>query len=85
MEHKETDPMPKTTSQEWLLIFYSVPSHPVSNRMKIWRKLAKIGAVQLKGAVYLLPALRSMRSSSMAHWEVKSMAEISLSEEEIKP
>jgi hypothetical protein len=48
--------MPKATSQEWLLIFYSVPSHPVSNRMKIWRKLAKVGAVQLKGSVYVLPA-----------------------------
>ena len=43
-------------SQEWLLIFYNVPSQPVSNRMKIWRKLAKAGAVQLKGAVYILPA-----------------------------
>lgn len=48
--------MPKTARKEWLLIFYSVPSHPVSNRMKIWRKLAKVGAVQLKGAVYILPA-----------------------------
>jgi hypothetical protein len=44
------------TKQEWLLIFYTVPAHPVSNRMKIWRKLAKVGAVQLKGAVYILPA-----------------------------
>jgi len=48
--------MTKNKSREWLLIFYSVPSHPVSNRMKIWRKLAKAGAVQLKGAVYILPA-----------------------------
>lgn len=48
--------MAKTSAQEWLLIFYSVPSHPVSNRMKIWRRLAKAGAVQLKGAVYILPA-----------------------------
>ncbi len=39
----------------WLLIFYSVPSKPVSNRMKLWRKLAKAGAVQLKGSVYILP------------------------------
>ncbi len=48
--------MLKNKAREWLLIFYSVPSHPVSNRMKIWRKLAKAGAVQLKGAVYILPA-----------------------------
>ncbi len=46
----------RKTAQEWLLIFYNVPSHPVSNRMKIWRKLSKAGAVQLKGAVYILPA-----------------------------
>ncbi|MBI5075814.1 MAG: chromate resistance protein [Nitrospirae bacterium] len=39
----------------WLLFFYSVPSRPVSNRMRIWRKLAKAGAVQMKGAVYILP------------------------------
>ncbi len=40
---------------EWLLFFYSVPSRPVSSRVKIWRKLAKAGALPLKGAVYLLP------------------------------
>lgn len=39
----------------WLLIFYSVPSKPVNNRMKIWRKLAKAGAVQVRAAVYILP------------------------------
>jgi hypothetical protein len=48
--------MIKTPVQEWLLIFYSVPAHPVSGRMKVWRRLAKAGAVQLKGAVYILPA-----------------------------
>ena len=40
---------------KWLLFFYSVPSKPVSNRMKVWRRLAKVGAIQLKGAVYVLP------------------------------
>lgn len=41
--------------QGWLLFFYSVPSKPVNARMKIWRRLAKAGAVQLKSAVYILP------------------------------
>jgi len=66
--------MPKTSPQEWLLIFYSVPSHPVSNRMMIWRKLAKSGAVQLKGAVYILPATEE--HEELLQWligEVKSM------------
>jgi len=48
--------MTREGKQEWLLIFYSVPSHPVSSRMKIWRKLVRSGAVQLKGAVYVIPA-----------------------------
>jgi hypothetical protein len=66
--------MVKTKAQEWLLIFYSVPSHPVSNRMMIWRKLAKAGAVQLKGAVYILPATEE--HEELLQWligEVKSM------------
>lgn len=66
--------MPKAQPQEWILIFYSVPSQPVSNRMKIWRKLAKAGAVQLKGAVYILPATEE--HEEFCQWligEVKSM------------
>jgi len=43
------------THQGWLLFFYGVPSKPVNARMKIWRRLAKAGAVQLKSAVYILP------------------------------
>ena len=39
----------------WLLFFYTVPSKPVNNRIKLWRRLASAGAVQLKGAVYVLP------------------------------
>lgn len=46
----------KDKKQEWLLFFYSVPSKPVSTRMKIWRMLVKTGAVQFKGSVYILPA-----------------------------
>ncbi len=66
--------MLKNKAREWLLIFYSVPSHPVSNRMMIWRKLAKAGAVQLKGAVYILPATEE--HEELLQWiigEVKSM------------
>jgi hypothetical protein len=39
----------------WLLFFYSIPAKPVNNRVKLWRKLLKTGAVQLKGGVYILP------------------------------
>lgn len=39
----------------WLIFFYSVPSKPVSSRMRIWRRLAKAGALPFSGAVYILP------------------------------
>jgi hypothetical protein len=52
----------------WLLFFYTVPAKPVGSRMRIWRKLARIGAVQLKGAVYLLPASEEHRE--MLQWLV---------------
>jgi len=39
----------------WLIFFYSVPSKPPGSRVKIWRRLAQIGAIQLKGSVYILP------------------------------
>lgn len=49
--------MPKKAPENmtWLLFFYSVPSKPVSIRMRVWRRLAKSGAIQFKGAVYVLP------------------------------
>lgn len=54
MIHK-TSSKGNRTHQGWLLFFYSVPSKPVNARMRIWRRLAKAGAVQLKSAVYILP------------------------------
>src|SRR5512143_4005048 len=66
--------MTRRPLQDWLLIFYSVPANPVSGRMKIWRKLAKAGAVQVKGAVYILPANEENRERFQ--WiigEVKSL------------
>lgn len=62
----------KTRKQEWLLFFYSIPSKPVSNRMKIWRMLVKAGAVQFKGSVYILPA--SDDHYELFQWLVSSAA-----------
>lgn len=44
-----------TDGAGWLLFFYSIPAKPAAGRVKVWRRLAKAGAVQLKGAVYVLP------------------------------
>ncbi len=60
--------------QKWLLFFYSVPSKPVNNRMKIWRRLAKAGAIQLKGAVYILPY--SDEHYEFFHWLISEVTSL---------
>ena len=44
------------TKQGWLLLIHQLPPKPTSLRVRIWRKLQKLGAVSLKNSVYLLPA-----------------------------
>ncbi len=61
-------------SEGWILFFYTVPSKPVSNRMKVWRKLMKAGAVQLKGAVYILPF--NDEHYELLQWLVSEIAEM---------
>ncbi|MEW6054067.1 MAG: chromate resistance protein ChrB domain-containing protein [Nitrospirota bacterium] len=39
----------------WLVFFYTIPSKPVRNRVTIWRRLLKAGALLFKGSVYILP------------------------------
>ncbi len=60
--------------QGWVLFFYSVPSKPVSNRMKVWRKLTKAGAMQLKGSVYILPF--NDEHYEFLQWLVSEIAEM---------
>ena len=43
------------TTSDWLLFFYTIPAKPVGSRTKIWRKLTKMGAIKLKGTVYVIP------------------------------
>jgi len=40
---------------KWLLFFYTVPAKPGNLRMRVWRRLIKMGAASLKGSVYILP------------------------------
>lgn len=39
----------------WLLLLYGLPAKQSSERVNLWRKLKKVGAVQLKNSAYILP------------------------------
>ena len=41
---------------EWILLIHQLPPKPTNLRVRIWRKLQKLGAVSIKNSVYVLPA-----------------------------
>src|SRR3989440_2750965 len=46
---------PETPGGRWLLLIHQVPAKPDYFRVKIWRRLQRIGAVAIKSSVYVLP------------------------------
>ncbi len=46
---------PKTSSERWRLLIYTVPSDPSRKRAYVWRELKKAGAVYLRDGVCALP------------------------------
>lgn len=43
-------------ARSWLLLAYKVPREPTANRVSVWRKLKRLGAVLLNDAAWVLPA-----------------------------
>src|SRR5881275_1113411 len=39
----------------WLLLLYSLPTRQKTERVAVWRRFKKIGAIQIKNSTYLLP------------------------------
>src|SRR5258705_13691405 len=42
--------------QDWIMLIHQLPPRPTNLRVRIWRKLQKLGAVAIKNSVYVLPA-----------------------------
>ena len=53
MLHKKQSRKP---DHEWVLLVHQLPAKPTNLRVRIWRKLQKLGAVAIKNSVYILPA-----------------------------
>ena len=45
----------KELSGRWLLLIHQIPPKPDYLRVKIWRRLQRLGAVAVKNSVYVLP------------------------------
>lgn len=65
--------MPEPNATTWLLLIHQVPSTPPYLRVKMWRRLQKIGAVAVKNSVYALP--RSDQGMEDFHWVAQEILE----------
>jgi hypothetical protein len=43
------------TASSWLLLLFSLPTNRNTERVAVWRRLKKMGAMQIKTSTYLLP------------------------------
>jgi hypothetical protein len=57
----------------WLLLIHQIPPKPTYLRVKIWRRLQKLGAVPIKNSVYALP--RSDQAREDFHWVLREIVE----------
>lgn len=51
----------KTGPPSWLLLLYSLPTKRNTERVAVWRRLRKVGAVQFTTSTYLLPDAPTQR------------------------
>jgi hypothetical protein len=55
----------------WLLLIHNIPPKPDYLRVKIWRRLQRIGAVAIKNSVYVMP--RSEQAAEDLQWTVREI------------
>ncbi|MBZ7927381.1 chromate resistance protein (plasmid) [Ensifer adhaerens] len=63
----------ETTAQRWLLLIHQLPSKPAYFRVKIWRRLQRVGAVAVKSTVYALPG--NAETQEDFEWLLKEIVE----------
>jgi hypothetical protein len=59
------------TESRWLLLLHQIPRKPEYLRVKIWRRLQRLGAVSIKNAVYALP--RSEERNEDLQWVMREI------------
>src|SRR5438094_5916217 len=57
----------------WLLLIHQIPPKPNYFRVKVWRRLQRLGAVAIKNSVYVLP--RSDQAYEDFQWVLREIVE----------
>ncbi len=65
--------MADPTEARWLLLIHQIPPKPDYFRVKIWRRLQRLGAVAIKNSVYVLP--RTEQTQEDFQWVMREIVE----------
>lgn len=61
------------SESRWLLLIHQIPPKPNYFRVKIWRRLQRLGAVAVKNSVYVLP--KSDQAQEDFQWVLREIVE----------
>ena len=65
--------VPSSEPSRWLLLIHQIPPKPEYLRVKIWRRMQRIGAVAVKNSVYVLP--KNEEALEDFHWVLREIVE----------
>ena len=63
--------MPESAANRWVLLIHQIPPKPDYFRVKVWRRLQRLGAVAIKNSVYVLP--RSNETVEDFQWQMREI------------
>jgi hypothetical protein len=61
------------SQERWLLLIHQIPPKPDYFRVKIWRRLQRLGAVAIKNSVYVLP--KNDQTQEDFQWVLREIVE----------
>src|SRR5436309_14337663 len=65
--------MDESSEGRWLLLIYQLPPKPDYFRIKIWRRLQRLGSVAIKNSVYVLP--KNEQTQEDFQWVLREIVE----------
>ena len=65
--------MAESNEERWLLLIHQIPPKPDYFRVKIWRRLQRLGAVAIKNSVYVLP--KNEQTQEDFQWVLREIVE----------
>ena len=61
-------------TNRWIMLMYQLPTKPSNLRVKVWRRIQKLGAIGIRNSAYVLPNQKScVEDFQWLKYEIVSM------------